>query len=197
MKPLFVLFALVVVVAAMSGTELGNIVSGQSIELESANPAVSETDLPTLPITVTDGGFWTRPEVPAGRYRVLVDNLTDRDVDLDFIELPEEWTAERVQTAVRWDASVATSGSGPGVVPTQEFVPLQFAGSAAAKRHSTGHAVIELVPGQWIVTSLGAGPGSAYAAIRVTPAQSLESVLAETGTIRFATVHAQTFRVDG
>ena len=170
MKRVFMVVAVLAVIAVVSGFGPGDIVSGRGFDTGPSGSDVSDAELPTLRITATDGGYWTNAELPTGRYRVLIDNLTDRDVDLEFIKLPQGWTPERVQQSVGWDKSAADgAGPGAGVIPTQEYLPLDFAGSAASKRHSTGQAVVDLLPGEWLVTSLGSGPGSAYATVRVTP----------------------------
>jgi hypothetical protein len=162
--------AVLVVIAVVSGTRPSDIVSGQGFDVSPAGSDATDANIPTLRVTATDGGYWTYAEVKAGRYYVLLDNLTDRDVDLDFVKLPQGWTPERVQQSVRWDKSAYDGGGvGAGVIPTQEYVPLEFAGSTVSKGHSTGQSVVDLLPGEWLVTSLSSGPGSAYATVRVTP----------------------------
>ncbi|MCC6790472.1 MAG: hypothetical protein IT336_02240 [Thermomicrobiales bacterium] len=148
--------------------------SGQSREMAApqsgdGGPAM---DLPMVRITVTDGGIWAAPELPAGRYRVLLDNLTDRPITADFIRLVDGWTPERLKEAVRGEVADPNILFGELRLLHQDLATLTFGGGVAAEPHTSGQAVLDLTRGQWVVTSLESGPGSPFATIDVTPGDS-------------------------
>lgn len=148
--------------------------SGQSHELTAPLPGDDgpAADLPMVRITVTDGGIWTAPELPAGRYRVLLDNLTDRPITADFIRLVDGWTPERLKDAVRGEIADPSVQFGELRLLHQDLATLSFAGGVAAEPHTSGQTVLDLTHGQWVVTSLESGPGSPFATIDVTPEET-------------------------
>ena len=84
----------------------------------------------SVQVTVTDGGYAIRPQFEAGRYQLVIENLSGQDVALELVRAPYGGTAEQPHL-----------DSQAGVVV--------FAGSA--KAHSRGRLTVDLLAGEWIV----------------------------------------------
>ena len=108
----------------------------------STHEGAASNDVGQLQVTVTDGGFWIRPNVEPGQYEVVVENLSGQDVTVELVRAQYGWTAEQLQLASEDSSDIAIA--------------------AAAGAHSRGYGIVVLEAGTWLVRS--AGQDGSYAA---------------------------------
>ena len=138
--------ARLVLVTAVAATGIGAATAAAP-----ATPPASElaaAGYPELRITVREDGVEAPSEVPAGRYRMVVEAAGRGDVDVHLVQLPPG-LAEA-------DAEAALAASGEEEVPAVVH-EWDFAGGLFVPQGATDHLVLDLTPGDWFI--LGADGG--------------------------------------
>jgi hypothetical protein len=121
-----------------------------------------------LLIVKSDAGYATPSTLPAGRYRVTLENHTSRVAVADFIQMPDGATSPAFLATMTQaiDDSVADL-----LVPSSAPLWLRdihFAGGPAAAAWGSGQTVIDLTAGEWLVMAFGAGADSPSMTLTVT-----------------------------
>jgi hypothetical protein len=117
----------------------------------SASPAAGDSLLGELGypeiVVTTDGTTNDFPtELEAGRYHVVLENQSDKDVDLEVAQLPEGMTLEEVDAAF----DEAEAAAPPFVLP-DFFFEMVWNGGLGAVAGETKGFVLDLTPGEWTV----------------------------------------------
>lgn len=112
---------------------------------------------PELNVTVTDTGFEDLPpETPAGRYLLTVSSKATNPGAAAVFVSPAALgigTDELIAMIAPPPAdSAPPEGNGPGGEMPLELYQLRFAGGADASYQESGRAVIDLTPGEWVVS---------------------------------------------
>jgi hypothetical protein len=84
-------------------------------------------------------------EVAAGRYRIVLENTGDVEVDLEIVQLPEGITPDDV------NAAFEEAEESPMFVPPDFFYDMTWNGGVWALPGETRDAVLDLPPGEWYV----------------------------------------------
>jgi len=131
----------------------------------SAGPA-GAADVPSVQITVTDGGYAVRPEIAAGQYQVTIENLSGQGVDLMLVRIPDGMTTADVQAMlVTGSAKLGCGAIEQSVIDAAQSADVISLGQAGP--HSQGRTTVTLETGTWVVTSGNAGIDSAFAEFTV------------------------------
>jgi hypothetical protein len=82
-------------------------------------------------------------EIEAGRYRIVLENTGDVEVDIEIVQLPEGITPDEV------NAAFAEAEASPVFVPPDFFYDMTWNGGVWALPGETRDAVLDLAPGEW------------------------------------------------
>lgn len=136
------LFHLVVLIALLLASIVQ--VAAQDATPASEGSLLDELGLPEFLLSTSDGATLDLPaELAAGRYHVVLENQSDLDIDLEFLQLPEGLGPDD------YVALVEESESSPVFVPPDFFFEMVFNGGVASPPGGTGAAVLDLAPGEW------------------------------------------------
>jgi len=100
---------------------------------------------PEIRVTSDGTGHDFPAEVEAGRYRIVLENTGDVEVDLDLVQLPEGITPDEV------NAAFAEAEESPVFVPPDFFYDMTWNGGVWALPGETRDVVLDLAPGEWWV----------------------------------------------
>lgn len=104
----------------------------------------------------TDGTTNDFPtELDAGRYRVVLDNRSNMEINLEVLQLPAGVTADEM-TAAFEEAEAAA----PPFVPPDLFFDTVFNGGPSAPAGETSEVVLDLTPGEWTVNLYAYDPAT-------------------------------------
>jgi hypothetical protein len=123
-------------------------------------------EVPSVQITVTDGGYSVRPEIAAGQYQVTIENLSGQSADLILVRVPDGMSIAGVQEMLV--TNTGTFGCGAveqSVIKAAQSADVISLGQAAP--HSQGRATVSLETGRWVVISGNAGIDSTFAEFTV------------------------------
>ena len=152
--------SILVIVAAVFAAVAGAIKLDAAAAGAPASTSAPAADLPVLAIVKTNNGYVVPETIPAGRYAVRLQNLTDRPAVADLMLLPYGKRIDEIQ---------AIHGAGLQSVIQAWFGAIVFAGGPTAPAHGEGTTVVDLAAGAWTVAAFGAGSLSPAATIVVTP----------------------------
>jgi hypothetical protein len=124
----------------------GLVVAG--VSAQEATPAASDSLLAGLGypeiLVTSDGTSHDFPtEVEAGRYRIVLENTGDVEVDIEIVQLPEGVTPDDV------NAAFAEAEESPVFVPPDFFYDMTWNGGVWAFPGETRDVVLDLAPGEW------------------------------------------------
>jgi hypothetical protein len=133
--------------------------------LSSAGSA-GAAEVPSMQITVTDGGYAVRPEIAAGKYQVTIENLSGQSVDLMLVRIPDGMSTAEVQAVlVTGTGKLGRGAIEQSVIAAAQSADMVYLGQAAP--HSQGNATVTLETGTWVVISGSAGMDSTFAEFTV------------------------------
>jgi len=122
--------------------------------------------LPSVQITVTDGGYAVRPEIAAGQYQVTIENLSGQSVDLMLVRVPDGMSTAEVQAVlVTGTGKLGCGAIEQSVIAAAQSADMVYLGQAAP--HGQGGATVTLETGTWVVISGSAGINSTFAEFTV------------------------------
>jgi hypothetical protein len=123
-------------------------------------------DVPSVQITVTDGGYAVRPEIAAGQYRVTIENLSGQPADLMLVRVPDGMSSADMQAVLVSNTGKLGCGQiEPSALASAQPTDMISLGQAAP--HSQGKTTVTLAPGTWVVMPGNAGSGSTFATFTV------------------------------
>ena len=126
------------------------VLSGMPVAAQEGTPAVTrsllaELGFPDLMIATDGADFDVPAEIEAGRYRVVLQNDSEMNVDLEVYQLPEGATVDDILAAY---ATLIESGFEQ--IP-DIFFAVDFNGGPTAGPGKTGDVVLDLTPGEWVI----------------------------------------------
>ena len=131
----------------------------------SAGPA-GATEVPSVKITVTDGGNAVRPEVADGQNQVTIENLSSQGVDLMLVRIPDGMSPAEVQAVLVTGTGKLGCGTiEQSVIDAAQTADVISLGQAAP--HGQGRTTVTLETGTWVVMSGSAGTDSTFAEFNV------------------------------
>lgn len=137
------------VVGGLVGLALGGLlgVRHRALAAQEATPGAeaAETGYPEFKMQATDGAFELPATIPAGRYRVTLENSAGAGVDAFLMRLPEGVTMEDVD---------AVFAAPPEVLPAW-WLDATFAGGPTVQAGKTGQTIADFGPGDWLVLGNG------------------------------------------
>jgi hypothetical protein len=105
---------------------------------------LAELGYPEIRVT-TDGTSNDFPsELEAGRYHVVLENQSDMEIDLEFLQLPDGLTIEEVMADFE-------AAEGPEFMPPDYFFDMVWNGGPTTYGGETSGVVLDLTPGDWVV----------------------------------------------
>jgi hypothetical protein len=107
---------------------------------------LADLGMQELKITVTDEGFQSPAELDAGLTLVTVDNQAMFQAQIQLLELPDDMTLDEVAASFAADEER---------IPDWVYSNV-FAGGVVAQPGTTGHSVVDLSSGNWLIFQDGA-----------------------------------------
>src|SRR5262245_38870834 len=104
---------------------------------DAAPSKLASLGLPELVVTETAAGLSAASDVPAGLTLVTLDNQADHFGEAQFVQLPDDVTGDDLLASLDSD-----------VTPDWLYT-VTWSGGPTAVPGATGHAVVNLTPGQW------------------------------------------------
>ena len=136
------------------------------IGLVATTGSAGAAEVPSVQITVTDGGYSVRPEIAAGQYQVTIENLSGQSADLILVRLPDGMSTADVQAVlVTGTGKLGCGAIEQSVIKAAQSADMVSLGQAAA--HSQGRATVTLAAGTWVVISGNPGIDSTVAEFTV------------------------------
>lgn len=148
---------LIFMIAMLSGAALSAPVSSQDA---ASDAALAGLGLPELHVVVTDAGFESPAEVPAGRTLIVLENQGSpggpaQITDINLLQLPAPYNLDDLN-----DVFAGGEGEAPDWLGE-----IESTGGFKAAAGETGYGVLDLTPGDWI---LGAGDTNPFVALTVS-----------------------------
>ena len=106
---------------------------------------LADLGYPEIHVTSDGSGHDFPTELEAGRYRIVLENTGDVEVDLDLVQLPEGITPDDV------NAAFEEAESSPVFTPPDFFFDMTWNGGVWALPGETRDVVLDLTPGEWWV----------------------------------------------
>lgn len=193
MRRLFVLLGTLMLVAGLAAPAIAQDATPEATE---APPFVTASGLglSEFDIFITDEGFDVPSSIPAGRYLVNVTNEASAPSSAAFFMPPAEWTMEQVQAA--FVPGEGEEETGPDL---SWLYRAPIAGGAGAVPGGTGQAVIDLMPGRWVVWADDPASTIPMAEVQVTGAmpETLRPVTPTVTITATSTEHGYGFSITG
>lgn len=145
--------------------------------------------LPTLDITVTTTGYDGVPaETPAGRYLVKASVTGGAPVQVVFLQPPSGLSAATLLEVIQ-------ASAGGGAPPEEIYASTWAGGIPTTFPGEVAHAVIDLLPGEWLV--FGGGPGAPQEPVILEATGEMPADVPEPAADITVTISDDTLDVEG